>query len=72
MNAFLNILLYRHRRFEGETYFRNKLPLMIIISAFFSMFIADTFYSFLMTTAVFIFIDMAFAFGAWLYYKTDL
>ena len=26
MNSFLDLILYRHRRFKGETYFRNHFP----------------------------------------------
>lgn len=72
MDSFLDLLLYRHRRFKGETYFRNRFPLMLVISAIFSAFIADTFILFLVSVGFFMFIDMLLAFGAWLYYKTDL
>lgn len=72
MDSFLDLLLYRHRRFKGETYFRNRFPLMLVISAIFSAFIADTFILFLVSVVFFMFIDMLLAFGAWLYYKTDL
>jgi hypothetical protein len=72
MDSFLDLLLYRHRRFKGETYFRNRFPLMLVISAIFSVFIADTFILFLVSVGFFMFIDMLLALGAWLYYKTDL
>jgi len=72
MDSFLDLLLYRHRRFKGETYFRNRFPLMLVISAISSAFIADTFILFLVSVGFFMFIDMLLAFGAWLYYKTDL
>jgi hypothetical protein len=72
MTSFLNLLLYRHRRFKGETYFRNRFPLILAISTIFAVVITDSFSTFLMTIVVFMSIDMIFAFGAWLYYKNDL
>jgi len=72
MNTFLNLLLCRHRRFKGETYFRHRFPLALIISAFFSFFIVDSLIMFLITMGVFMSIDMILSFAAWLYYKTDL
>ena len=72
MNSFLNLLLYRHRRFKGETYFRNRFPLMLIISSIFSIFIADNLSGFFILLIVFLSIDLLLAFGAWLFYKTDL
>lgn len=72
MDKFLDLLLYRHRRIKGETYFRNRFILAAIISSLFSLFIADSFNEFLITVFVFMSIDMLLAFGAWLYYKTDL
>lgn len=72
MDIFLNLLLSRHRRFKGETYFRNRFFLALLISALFSVFIADSLIMFLIIICVFMLIDMLFSFGAWLYYKTDL
>lgn len=45
---------------------------MLLISAIVAVFIADTFIEFLISINFFMFIDMLLAFGAWLYYKTDL
>ncbi len=72
MNTFLDLLLYRHRRFKGETYFSNRFLLVLVISAVFSVFIADSLIMFLISIGMFMLIDMLLSFGAWLYYKTDL
>jgi hypothetical protein len=72
MNMFLNLLLYRHRRFKDETYFKDRFILMLIISAFVAVLIADTLNDFLITMGVLMIIDMLLALGAWIYYKIDL
>lgn len=72
MNSFLDLLLYRHRRFKGETYFRNHFPLMLFISSIFSIFLSDSIVSFIIMVGFFILIDLLLALGAWLYYKKDL
>jgi hypothetical protein len=72
MDSFLDLLLYRHRSFKIETYFRNRFPLMLLICAVFAVCLADSFIMFLIIIGMFMFIDMILAFGAWLYYKSDL
>lgn len=72
MDSFLNLLFYRHRRIKGETYFRNRFPFMFAIAMFLSFFIVDSLNGFLICVVAFMFIDMLLAFGAWIYYKTDL
>ena len=49
MNSFLDLLLYRHRRFKGETYFRNRFPLMLLISVIFAIFLSNSIVSFIIT-----------------------
>lgn len=72
MNSFLDLILYRHRRFKGETYFRNHFPFMLLISVIFAIFLTNSIASFIITVGFFILIDILLALGAWLYYKTDL
>lgn len=72
MHSFLDLLLYRHRRFKGETYFKNRFPLILVISSVFSLIMADSLSGFLFTVGVFLLIDIVLSIGAWLYYKTDL
>ena len=72
MHSFLNLLLYRHRRFKGETYFKNRFPLMLVISSIFAVFIADTFNSILITVVIFLLLDLLLSFFAWIYYRTGL
>jgi len=68
----LDSLLYRHRRFKGETYFRDRFPLALVVSVIFSIFIADSYIECSIGVLFFMCIDMLLAFGAWLYYSTDL
>jgi uncharacterized membrane protein len=72
MNNILDLLLYRHRRFKGESYFKNHFPFMLIISMIFSIFLADSLTDFAFIVLFFIVIDMLLAFAAWLYYPTKL
>ncbi len=72
MNKFLDLLLSRHRRFKGQTYFRNYFPLMLVISFFFSLIGADSYISFFLLLGLFLFVDIILAVGAWLYFPTDL
>jgi hypothetical protein len=68
----LDSLFYRHRRFKGEKYFRDRFPIAFVISLIFSVFIADSYIGCFLGVFIFMSIDMLLALGAWLYYSTDL
>lgn len=68
----LDSLLYRHRRFKGETYFRDRFPSMLVISVIFSIFLADSYIECFLGVLIFMSIDMLLALGAWLYYPKYL
>jgi hypothetical protein len=72
MNSILDLLLYRHRRFKGETYFKNRFFMMLFISIVFSIFIADSYIEFLIVVGMFLLIDLMLVIAAWFYYRTDL
>ena len=72
MNYLLDLLLYRHRRFKGQTYFKNHFPAMMFVSVIFALFIADSYVEFFMVVTFFTCVDALLAIGAWLYYPSDL
>jgi len=72
MNKFLNLLLYRHQRFKGQTYLRHRFPWMFVISSLFSFFLTDSYLEFFTLTVFFMFIDILLAIAAWFYYDKEL
>jgi len=72
MHKFLDLLLYRHQRFKGETYFKNRFPWMLGISCIFSYFLTDSYLGFFITIAGFMLIDILLAISAWFYYDKEL
>ena len=72
MNKFLDLLLYRHQRFKGETYLRHRFPWMLGISCIFSFFLSDSYFGFFITITFFMLIDIILAIAAWFYYDKEL
>lgn len=72
MHNFLDLLLYRHRRFKGQTYYRHHLPLTLIVNVIISALVADSLVQFSFLLILFLSIDIVLALGAWLFYKEDL
>jgi len=69
MSKLLDLLLYRHRRFKGETYLRHHFPWMLAISSVFSFFLTDSYDDFMVALTTFMLIDALLAIAAWLYYN---
>ena len=72
MNKFLNLLLYRHQRFKGQTYLRHHFPWMITISCLFAFILTESYLEFFITVVSFMLIDILLAIGAWFYYDEEL
>jgi len=72
MSKFLNLLLYRHRRFKGQTYLRHRFPWMFVISCLFSFFLTDSYLEFFTLIVFFMLIDILLAIAAWFYYDKEL
>lgn len=72
MKYLLELLLYRHRTFKGETYLRNHFPLMFVVSLVVAIVLADSYSDFFIVVAALLLIDVILAISAWLYYRNDL
>ena len=72
MKPILDLLLYKHRRFKGQTYLKHHFPWSFIISIVFSIFLTNSYVDFFICVAVFLTIDAILAIAAWFYYPTDL
>ena len=76
MHKFLDLLLYRHRRFKGRTYFKHHLPYVLGVNAVVSLLICVVYglneIEFFMLFIFFVFIDALLSIAAWCYYPDDL
>ncbi len=72
MKSILDLILYKHRRFKGQTYLKHHFPWSLIISIVFSIFLTNSYADFFICLAFFLTIDAVLAIAAWLYYPSDL
>ena len=76
MHKLLDLLLYRHRRFKGQTYFKHHLPYVLGVNAIVSLLLYAVYslnkIDFFVLFIFFVFIDALLSIAAWLYYPTDL
>lgn len=72
MTNFLNLLLYKYRRFKGQTYLKNSFPRVLLVSAGISIFLSESYFDFYFLILFFTLIDIILSIAAWFYYSSDL